>query len=254
MITCFGEILRPKRFKVMEGRQFTVEEAASIMNCDRATVYRLVADGWLSGVAGRPNNPGSARVSKKSLYQFLIVDRLSLYPKRVLKKMTRQKNFENNSSQSPIANRFNSKGADTADASRDLTQVEGKNNSSKPVRCLHHDFVEQNHKFFRRRARQLATGDRAFQDDLVQEMALAVLQYDKEASPELLFVLAENRAMDYIRYEAARGMLSLEQAQHVSDQSAEKIASLNQFIDELKQRGVPHEWIEEVIGWRLAAA
>lgn len=89
------------------------------------------------------------------------------------------------------------------------------------------------------------------QDDLVQEMSLAVLEYERPASFEFLFELAGNRAIDYLRYEAWHGKLSLSLARHASDSFAEKITSLNLFIDELLQRGVPAAWIEEVIGGRL---
>jgi hypothetical protein len=92
------------------------------------------------------------------------------------------------------------------------------------------------------------------QDDLVQEMSLAVLEFDKPASFEFLFELASNRAKMYLRYEAARGMLRLSEAQEASDKSAEQVSSLNAFIGELLQRGVPREWIEEVVGARLEAA
>ena len=92
------------------------------------------------------------------------------------------------------------------------------------------------------------------QDDLVQEMSLAVLEYGKPASFEYLYELANNRAIDYLRYEAARGMISLSQARQASDGLAEKIASLNAYIDELMGRGVPAEWIEEVLSERLDVA
>ena len=85
-------------------------------------------------------------------------------------------------------------------------------------------------------------------------MSLAVLEYGKPASFEFLFELAGNRAIDYQRYEALRGMLPLSKARHASDSFAEKMASLHELIDQLRQRGVPQEWIEEVIGQRLYVA
>ena len=88
----------------------------------------------------------------------------------------------------------------------------------------------------------------------MQEMSQAVLEYEKEASFEFLFELATNRARNYLKYEACRGMASLDEAREVSDKRAEKVASLNAFIDELLQRGVPMEWIDEVIGYRLEVA
>ncbi len=96
--------------------------------------------------------------------------------------------------------------------------------------------------------------DRAMQDDLVQEMSLAVLEYDKPASVEFLFELATNRAKNYIKYEACRGTLSLVEAQEVSDKRAEQRASLEEYIRNLLRDGVPQYWIDEVIGYRLEVA
>jgi DNA-directed RNA polymerase specialized sigma24 family protein len=92
------------------------------------------------------------------------------------------------------------------------------------------------------------------QDDLVQEMSLAVLDYNEPANFGFLFELAGNRAIDYLRYEAARGMLRLSEAREASDRCAEQMSSLHAFIGELLERGVPREWIEEVLGARLEAA
>lgn len=133
------------------------------------------------------------------------------------------------------------------DEERDGTKVKPE----EQKRCLHHGFVQRHQFSFGWQARQLASNDPAMQDDLAQEMSLAVLEYDKPANFEFLFELATNRAKMFLRYEARRGMLSLSQAREASDKLAEKVASLNAFIDELIQRGVPAEWIEEVIGKRL---
>jgi DNA-directed RNA polymerase specialized sigma24 family protein len=92
------------------------------------------------------------------------------------------------------------------------------------------------------------------QDDLVQEMSLATLEYNEPADFEFLFELAGNRAIDYLRYEAARGMLPLSAAREANDRGAEQMSSLHAFIGGLLQRGVPREWIEEALGARLAAA
>jgi len=68
---------------------------------------------------------------------------------------------------------------------------------------------------------------------LVQEMSLAVLEYDQKASTSSSIELATNRAKDYLKYEACRGMVPLSEARTVSDSVAEKMASLNAFIDKL---------------------
>lgn len=88
----------------------------------------------------------------------------------------------------------------------------------------------------------------------MQEMSLAVLEYDKPASCEFLLELAGNRAKMYLRYEALRGKMSLGQAREPVDISAARIANLNTLIDSLLERGIPVEWIEEVIGYRLEVA
>ena len=83
---------------------------------------------------------------------------------------------------------------------------------------------------------------------------MVILEYEKPADFEFLFGRASSRAIDYLKYEATCGMLSLEEAGYASKNNAEKAASLNAFIEELEQRGVPREWIDEVIDWRLSAA
>src|SRR5205823_5133182 len=110
------------------------------------------------------------------------------------------------------------------------------------------DFVEQHHRHFRKRARQLAVGDPSMQDDLTQEMCLAVLEYDKAATPEYLFELAANRAIDYLRYEAMRGEMPLSNAREPSDKFAQKTESLDTLIEKLTQDGIPKDWIEEALG------
>jgi hypothetical protein len=49
-------------------------------------------------------------------------------------------------------------------------------------------------------------------------------------------------------------MLRLSEAREASDRCAEQMSSLHAFIGELLERGVPREWIEEVLGARLEAA
>ncbi len=241
---------------------FTVEEAASILDCDRSTVYELRADGWLRRPTGGSKKETGGRVTRKSLYQFVIVDRLSQVPVRVLKELRNsRKLFEKSASkisgakrlsrvegEGEVAGALNPAGS----AQETSTGLRAPPTEQEPRR--HHDFAEQHQFSFGWRARQLAPGDRSLQDDLVQEMSLAVLEYDQPASSEYLFELAVNHAIDYLRYEAARGKLSLSQVREPRDKLAEKMASLHTFIDGLLQRGVPTEWIEEVIGWRMNPA
>jgi DNA-directed RNA polymerase specialized sigma24 family protein len=162
-----------------------------------------------------------------------------------------RKNFGRIFSQITEANRFSKVEGrgDSPEAQRPAVQ-----NNPERKRCLHHEFVEQHQYSFGWRARQLAPGNPAMQDDLVQEMSLAALEYNEPANFEFLFELAGNRAIDYLRYEAARGMMPLSEAREASDQCAEQMSNLHAFIGELLERGVPKEWIEEALGARLEAA
>lgn len=243
----------------MWGQPFTVEEAASILGCKRSTVYDLLAEGYLSRPSGATKRETGGRVTKKSLYQFVIVNRLNGLPVKVLRELKHgRKLFEKSASKNAEANCLSIvEGTYKAPGPTDpspypLTQGEGEHNGERQKRCLHHEFAEQHQFSFGWRAQQLAPDDAALQDDLMQEMSLAVLEYDTPASSEFLLELATNRAKNYIKYEAARGMLSLHQARHATDGYAEKMKSLNAFIESLMDRGVPVAWIEEVIGERMA--
>jgi excisionase family DNA binding protein len=236
----------------MEDTFFTVEEAASVLGCKKRTVYRLLDDGWLNKPPGGTKNDGLGRVSKKSLFQFMVIDRLSRLPAKTLRDMRNgRKHFGRIWCTIANANRFS-----LVEGRHDPAEARPAAVQENPERkrCLHHDFAEQRQFSFGWRARQLAPGDPAMQDDLVQEMSLAALEHNKPADFEFLFELAGNRAIDYLRYETARGMLPLSEAREASDQCAEQMSSLNAFIGGLLQRGVPREWIEEALGGRLEAA
>jgi excisionase family DNA binding protein len=236
----------------MEG-VFTVEEAAGILGCDRATVYRLIANGWLNRPTGGTKKETGGRVTQKSLYQFVIVDRISSLSRKHLRKLKRTwKLFEKSESQMPEASCLSiDEGTCKASGQTDPSPYPLPQGEGKQQRRLNHEFAERHQFSFGWRARQLAPNDPALQDDLVQEMSLAVLEFNSPASFEFLFELANNRAKNYIKYEACRGRMALSEARHVSDSYAEKVVSLNTFIDELLRRGVPAEWIEEVIGREL---
>jgi hypothetical protein len=242
----------------MEEAFFTIEEAAGLLECDPSTVYRLITEGWLSRPNGGTRKERKGKVTKKSLFQYVIIDRVSQYPKRILKAVRKgRKKFGEIFSQNAETDCL-SKIEERGDAPRPddpspnpLPQGEGENNGSEPQRCLYYDFAIQRQFSFGWMARQLAPDDPAMQDDLVQEMSLAVLEYDKPASAEFMNALASNRAKNYIKYEAMRGMVSLSEARAVTEATAEKIVSLNAFIETLLKRGVPVEWIEEVLDRRL---
>ena len=79
----------------MESKSLSVKEAASIMGCEKSTIYQLLADGWLGAPEGRPKAGEGVRVSEKSLFQFMILDRLSRVPIRTLKALKNgRKEFE----------------------------------------------------------------------------------------------------------------------------------------------------------------
>ncbi|HYG78582.1 MAG TPA: hypothetical protein VEK08_26520 [Planctomycetota bacterium] len=237
----------------MEDTFFTVEEAASILGCDRATVYRIMANGWLSRPPGTTKRETGGRVTRKSLYQLLLIDRLScLPPKTFIKLPVRRKVFEKSESQ--IANAKHLSISEERVIPAQAAPPDNGNRPDQSKRCLHHDFAEQHQFSLGWKARQLAPGDPSFQDDLIQEMSLAILEYDQPASFEFLFELATNHAKMYIRYEIARNMLRLGAARYARDRFAERMESLQALIDELIERGVPTEWIEEVLGERLDVA
>src|SRR5437762_73507 len=122
-----------------EGDCFTVEEAASILDCKRSRVYDLIADGWLHRPAGGTKKETGGRVTKKSLYQFVVVDRLSCLSVRALKVLRNsRKLFEKSASKNDEANRLSMvEGEGNSDPSP-YPQGEGENNSEERKRCLHH--------------------------------------------------------------------------------------------------------------------
>ncbi len=182
----------------------------------------------------------------------MVIDRLSGLPAKTLRDLKNgRKSIGRILCTIANANRFS-----LVEGRDDLAEARPAAVQENPERkrCLHHDFAEQHQYSFGWRARQLAPGNAAMQDDLVQEMSLAVLEYNEPANFEFLFELAGNRAIDYLRYEAARGMLPLSEARQASDKYAAQMSSLNAFIGTLLQRGVPREWIAEALGARLDAA
>jgi hypothetical protein len=251
-----GENLRPEvEGWVMGERYFEVERAARILECTPRTVQRMIADGWLNGPPASRMNCESARVSEKSLFQLMIIERLSRLPIRTLREFkNRRKNFVRMLRQIAKPKRFSSiEGA--VEAVENTSSRSNELAGGTPATHRLHEKVAVERQFsFGWLARQLAPGDPSLQDDLVQEMSLAVLEYEKPANFEYLFELAKNRAIDFLRYEGRRGMISLREARQESDTFATKMNSLQNLIQKLTYRGVPLEWIEEVLGERLDVA
>jgi predicted DNA-binding transcriptional regulator AlpA len=232
----------------MGERVFNAKEAARILGCSRATVYRLLKEGWLNGPGGRRIKDGNTRVTEKSVFQLMIIECLSHFPTRTLRQFkNKRKNFSYYFSQNANANCLSSSEGEGATVPSPQSLPQESIGQSK--RCLHHDFAAEHQFSFGWMARQLVPDeDMALQDDLVQEMSLAVLQYGKAANCEYLLTLAENRAKNYLKYEERRGMMSLSEAQQASDGFEAKMANLKSLIETLVTRGVPREWIEEVLG------
>jgi hypothetical protein len=108
--------MKKTKKKKRKTKLFTIEEAARIMDCHASSIYRLVAEGWLNGPAGRPQKAErasrgkSALISGKSLFQLMVFDsqkhtngrRLNDFKqwKKNFKKFFSQTVKENRSSQS----------------------------------------------------------------------------------------------------------------------------------------------------------
>jgi excisionase family DNA binding protein len=125
----------------MEDTCFSVEEAASVLGCKKSTVYRLLADGWLKRPAGWGLRGESARVSKKSLFQLMVIDRLSHLPARTLRDMRNgRKNFRRIFSKIANANCLSSY-EETGKATEPSAPHSNRaqESSGQPQRCLHHD-------------------------------------------------------------------------------------------------------------------
>jgi len=233
----------------MENSFFSIEEAAKILGCGIRQVQRLIAEDWLNRPTGGAERDRVARVTQKSLFQFMIIDHVSHFPIKTLRQFkSGRKNFGRFLRHFEGLSRFSmDEGAGRATAATSASSDSLPKND-EPERCLHHDWAAEHQFSFGWCARQLAPDDPALQDDLVQEMSLAVLEYDKPASFEYLFELASNRAKDYLKYEERRGMQSLSEARQVNDSVMEKMAGLKTLIERLTRRGVPAEWIEELLG------
>ena len=231
----------------MGERFFDVKETAKILGCSTRTVQRLLADGWLKGPVGRPKKDVRALISEKSVFQLMIYDCISHFPIKVLREAKSGRTiFAGLSRQIEDANCL-SIDEGTGAAAQGPGSLPQQDNEP-PKKCLHHDFAAEHQFSFGWIARQLVKDDPALQDDLVQEMSLAVLEHKKPASCEYLLQLAENRAKNYLIYEASRGMLPLCEAREESDSLEAKMESLRHLIESLIKRGVPAEWIEEVLG------
>ena len=158
---------------------FTIKEAMDVLGCSRSKVYSLLAQGWLSRPRGCTKLDQTARLSQKSVFQLLIYDCISHFPTKTLKQFKNdRKNFARLLSKTASANRFSmveGTGVTPDDASANSLP------KKSDQKCLHHDFAAEHQFSFGWIARQLVPNDDlAMQDDLVQEMSLAVLEYGSQ--------------------------------------------------------------------------
>jgi DNA-directed RNA polymerase specialized sigma24 family protein len=226
---------------------FKIKEAAKVLGCSRRTVERLLVEGWLVAPVGRPNSRESGRISEKSVFQLMIIDCLSHFPTKTLKEFKNdRKHF------SRLLRQIKNPKCLSTIEEAGSTPVDGSSKLlpkvNEPHRCVNHDFAAEHQFSFGWIARQLVKGDPALRDDLVQEMSLAVLEHHESESCEYLLKLAENRALNFLRYEAQRGRMSLNEAQQESPAVEAKLENLKSLIETLVTRGVPREWIDEVLG------
>jgi len=103
-------------------------------------------------------------------------------------------------------------------------------------------------------ARRLAPFDAALRDDLVQEMSLAVLQAPNAGSRGYFLQRAWWRALNYVEYERVRGMTGLEEIEQRKERRDGVWLAFEEKMREIVERGIPYEWIEEILLVWLGAA
>ncbi|HYF51694.1 MAG TPA: hypothetical protein VEJ63_19925 [Planctomycetota bacterium] len=212
-----------------------VAAAAKLLHCSNQTVRNLFAQGWLDGT----QKGKLILIATKSVFQYIVLYRASRMRITTFKRWRKRR-------QNP--ERFSPKDKDAKCLSIDERTVDVDVAKSAP---LHAEAVASHQFSFGWFAHLLAPHDLALQDDIVQEMSLAVLQYNKPASFEYLFELAKSRAQNYLRYEMQRGMIGLDELQSRSDTKDAALESFDVFVDSLIAEGIPLEWIEEVLGVKL---
>lgn len=102
---------------------------------------------------------------------------------------------------------------------------------------------------FRSIARQLERRDRSLQDDLVQEMSLAVLQQKRTASLKWFLYCGVYAARNYLKRERFRGGISLDQISQLAVESA--ALADETLVQALLDDGCPASMIEEILDCRL---
>ena len=99
---------------------------------------------------------------------------------------------------------------------------------------------------FRYFARRFAPKDLALQDDLVQEMSLAVLACEQSANRSFFITRAKSKALNYLEHERLRGMTSLSEV--TCRQQAEQPVRDDALLKLLKMAGIPVAVIARGLG------
>ncbi len=111
---------------------------------------------------------------------------------------------------------------------------------------------------FRWLAARLATKNPHLQDDLVQEMSVAVLECSGDNTDSFYCVRAESRALDYLEYERRRGMKSLEELKEepaIPNKLTEKqIVQLQHVIKLFRMANLPLSILSSEFNINLAIA
>lgn len=207
---------------------FTVEEVASALKTSKKSVLRMLRSKELSGRRrGR-----SWSVPKKSLRKW-ILNAIGMSNPRKTYKIIKENGIkvEENRGQVNPLNRYSLREAPT--------QFRGK--------LIHaRDAAVELEGSFRYFARKFAKGNGALQDDLVQEMSLAVLTCDHEANRTFFIERAKSRAWDYLDHERIRGMAPLEDVKR-HPFAAESIAD-EALLQLLVMAGIPVAAIANELG------
>lgn len=255
LLNALPDKARPRGGLAMLPEYMTVEEAAKILGCDPRTIRNLLYQRWLEG----KQMGKSLHVATKSLFQIVVHDRASHLQGRTWSEWQwRRKNFFRFCGKTEVVNCLGTneeRGHPAAKTgSENSPEQDARPLDARPTSQIHHESAANLQFSFGWLASKLAPDDPAMQDDLIQEMSLAVLECSKPgATKSYLIALARCRALNYLAYERLRGMLPLEAARAAADQSEARMASLDSLIEELTRSGIPPEWIEEVLGVRLAA-
>jgi excisionase family DNA binding protein len=221
----------------------TVQQAASFLLCSEDKVLQLIREEWILGWKSgkRPWKIDSDSVKNFLFYDSINFDELKKY-KKWLRSCQKVAGF---SPKTAISTFSNSRGKCEAET----VQTEMPNG---PTKLISPDEMAVKYRLkFRRYALMLVPDDRTLRDDLVQEMSLAVLEHGQPASRKFFLKRALWRAKDYIEYEKERGMISLEEIHDRPDQLAAQRASFENTMRGLLKRGIPPEWLEELVGYKL---